>query len=151
MKLQRRAWLAALGALPWLPLAAQGQLPKVVVWKGPQCGCCKDWIAHLQAQGFTQFEVHDEGNDEARKRLKMPLALGSCHTALIEGYAIEGHVPAREIKRLLKERPKAVGLAVPAMPVGSPGMDGPAYGGRRNPYQVLLVKPDGNTQVYQNY
>lgn len=90
-------------------------------------------------------------NTDARQRLQMPIAHGSCHTALVDGYAIEGHVPAREIHRLLKERSAAIGLAVPAMPVGSPGMDGPAYGGRRDPYDVLLVGRDGSARVYQAY
>ena len=123
---------------------------RVEVWKGPTCGCCHDWIAHLEANGFSVL-AHDDGNDEARRRLGMPIRFGSCHTALIDGYAIEGHVPAREIKRLLAERPRAVGLAVPAMPIGSPGMDGPAYGGRRDPYDVLLVARDGQATVYQSY
>lgn len=123
---------------------------RVEVWKGPTCGCCHDWIAHLEAQGFS-VTAHDDGNSEARRRLGMPISFGSCHTALIDGYAIEGHVPARDIKRLLKERPRAVGLAVPAMPIGSPGMDGPAYRGRQDPYDVLLVARDGTASVYQSY
>jgi hypothetical protein len=86
-----------------------------------------------------------------QRRLGVPLRLGSCHTASVGGYAIEGHVPAREIRRLLKERPAATGLAVPAMPVGSPGMDGPAYGQRKDPYEVLLVAKDGSTTTYQRY
>jgi hypothetical protein len=83
--------------------------------------------------------------------VRMPVALGSCHTAKVEGYAVEGHVPAREIQRLLKERPDAIGLAVPAMPLGSPGMDGPEYGGRNTPYDVLLVHRDGSSRVFQAY
>jgi hypothetical protein len=81
----------------------------------------------------------------------MPLTFGSCHTALVQGYVLEGHVPAADIQRLLKERPKALGLAVPSMPLGSPGMDGPAYEGRRHPYQVLLVQKDGSAQVFNSY
>ncbi len=81
----------------------------------------------------------------------MPQKYGSCHTALVQGYVIEGHVPAEDIRRLLKERPDALGLAVPSMPLGSPGMDGPAYGGRRHPYQVLLVQKDGSAQVFNSY
>jgi len=77
--------------------------------------------------------------------------MGGCHTGVVGGYAVEGHVPAREIQRLLREKPKAVGLAVPGMPIGSPGMDGPAYGGRRDPYDVLLVQADGRASVYQRY
>lgn len=150
--MRRRDWLATAVLLAAGKGAmAQGALPKVQVWKGPSCGCCKDWIAHLKQQGFAEFETHDEGNDEARQRLGVPVALGSCHTARIGRYAIEGHVPAREIKRLLKEQPDAVGLAVPGMPLGSPGMDGPAYGGRRDPYEVLLVRRDGSTRVFARY
>jgi hypothetical protein len=138
------AWAAAPAAFAATPA------PQVEVWKGPSCGCCKDWVTHLEASGFA-VKTHDSGNTEARERLHMPIAFGSCHTALVEGYAIEGHVPAREIRRLLKERPAAIGLAVPAMPVGSPGMDGPAYGARRDPYDVLLVLRDGGSRVYQAY
>ena len=149
---RRMLMLAALaGAWGANFAVAQGAKPLVEVWKSPTCGCCKDWIAHLQAEGFA-VRLHDDGNDEARKRLGMPLRYGSCHTAQVGGYAIEGHVPAREIRRLLKEKPAAVvGLAVPAMPVGSPGMDGPEYGGRKDPYDVLLVRNGGAASVYQAY
>jgi hypothetical protein len=82
-----------------------------------------------------------------RARVGVPYALGACHTAVIEGYAIEGHVPVREIRRLLKERPKAIGLAVPGMPAGSPGMEG----SRSDPYEVLLILPDGSYKVYARY
>ena len=123
---------------------------QITVWKDPACGCCGEWIAHLRQNNF-QVTVHDTGNAAARKRLGVPEKLGSCHTAQIEGYAIEGHVPAREIRRLLKERPLALGLTVPGMPVGSPGMDGPEYGGRKDPYDVLLIGPDGSTRAYQSY
>ncbi|WP_128000261.1 DUF411 domain-containing protein [Piscinibacter defluvii] len=144
----RRSLLLAGVALA-LPAAAapavQGE-----IWKSPSCGCCKDWIAHMQAAGFA-LTVHETGNTAIRGRLKMPAPLGSCHTALIGGYAIEGHVPAREVQRLLKERPQAVGLAVPGMPIGSPGMDGPEYGGQRDPYDVLLVQADGRTRVFASY
>lgn len=81
----------------------------------------------------------------------MPNKYGSCHTGLVTGYAVEGHVPAREIHRLLKEKPTAVGLSVPGMPIGSPGMDGPDYGSRKDPFDVLLVQHDGNARVYQSY
>jgi hypothetical protein len=81
----------------------------------------------------------------------MPQALGSCHTAKVQGYVIEGHVPASDIKRLLADKPQALGLSVPGMPVGSPGMDGPAYGGKRDPYRVLLVQKDGSTQVFSSH
>ena len=122
----------------------------VEVWKSPTCGCCNDWIAHLEANGFS-VTSYDEGGTEAMIRLGMPFKYGSCHTAEIEGYAIEGHVPAREIYRLLEERPEAIGLSVPAMPRGSPGMDGPMYGGVQDPYDVLLIKRDGEATVFQSY
>lgn len=149
---RRRTLLSIAAAAALLPLAAhaaKGKIP-VEVWKSPTCGCCKDWVAHLEANGFA-VTVHDSGNTDARERLGMPLKYGSCHTGQVGGYALEGHVPAREIRRLLSERPEAVGLAVPAMPVGSPGMDGPAYGGRRDPYDVLLVTRNGSASVYQPY
>ncbi|ABM93456.1 DUF411 domain-containing protein [Methylibium petroleiphilum] len=142
--------LCALLAIPVLPASAEPGRPLIDVWKSPTCGCCKDWIRHLEAHGFM-VRAHDDGNTDARARLGMPLRYGSCHTASVGGYAIEGHVPAREVRRLLRERPQAVGLAVPAMPIGSPGMDGPEYGGRRDPYEVLLVQRDGRSAVYQAY
>ncbi len=132
------------------PPATSSTRPQIQVWKGPACGCCQDWIRHVEAQGFQVVAIHDSGNTEARKRLGIDLRYGSCHTASVGGYALEGHVPAREIQRLLRERPKAVGLAVPAMPLGSPGMDGPEYG-RKDPYDVLLLAQDGSARVYQGY
>ena len=122
----------------------------IEVWKDPHCGCCQDWISHLEQNGF-QAKVFDTGNNAVRARLGMPQQLGSCHTALVQGYVIEGHVPAQDIQRLLKEKPQALGLAVPGMPIGSPGMDGPAYGGRRDRYEVLLVLQDGSTRVFQRH
>lgn len=151
--MRRRKMLLALAstALPFATTTALAAAPMVEIWKDPNCGCCQDWVKHLNKNGFAT-RVHDEGNTAARNRLGIPAKLGSCHTGLVGGYAIEGHVPAREVQRLLKEKPKAIGLAVPGMPVGSPGMDGPAYGGdQRDPYDVLLVLADGSTRVYQSY
>ena len=122
----------------------------IEVWKSPTCGCCNDWITHLEENGFS-VTSYDEGSTEAMERLGMPFKYGSCHTAEIDGYAIEGHVPAREIHRLLEERPQAIGLSVPAMPRGSPGMDGPEYGGVKDPYDVLLITADGEATVFQSY
>ena len=148
----RRQALRAGMALLLLPVAAQAQArpeaPLVEVWKSPSCGCCNDWITHLQANGFRTV-VHDTGNAAMRSRLGVAPQYGSCHTARSAGYAIEGHVPATDIRRLLKERPKAIGLAVPGMPVGSPGMDGPDYNGHQDPYDVLLITADGRASVYQ--
>lgn len=144
--------MAGIVSLLWRPSAALAQGPTVFaeVWKSPTCGCCKDWITHLEANGF-KVKVHDVGNTAARARLKIPAKLGSCHTALVGRYAVEGHVPAADIKRFLKERSDAIGLAVPGMPHGSPGMDGPAYGNRQDPYDVLLIAQDGSTRVFNSY
>lgn len=152
--MQRRLFIQATTSLACTTLLAPTLMaqsrPQVEVWKDPNCGCCKDWVAHMQANGFD-VKVHDSGNSAARKRLDVPEKLGSCHTALVGGYAIEGHVPAREVRRLLKERPAAVGLSVPGMPVGSPGMDGKIYGDRKDPYDVVLISRNGGTRVYQSY
>ena len=154
----RRQWLTAA-----LPLVGAGLaialLPTttpaatstpVEVWKDPNCGCCQDWVDHMQAHGFA-VKVHATGNNAVRARLGLPQKLGSCHTALVGGYLVEGHVPASDVRKLLQQKPKALGLAVPGMPVGSPGMDGAVYGDRRDPYDVLLVAHDGSTRVFNSY
>jgi hypothetical protein len=136
--------LAAAAVAPLLPLRAE---PTVIeVWTGPSCGCCHSWIDHLKANGFT-VTTHDGGNTDARARLGMPVDYGSCHTGVVEGYALEGHVPAREVQRLLAERPDAIGLSVPGMPRGSPGMESPVH----DPYDVLLIGRDGRSSVFQSY
>lgn len=125
---------------------AQGA-PRVDVFKSASCGCCGAWVEHMRQNGF-QVIAHDVGDVPAeRKKLGMPDRLGSCHTAKIAGYVIEGHVPAADIRRLLKEKPKALGLAVPSMPPGSPGMEGP----RAIPYDTLLVARDGTTRVFASH
>lgn len=129
--------------------AASGS-PAIQVWKSPTCGCCNDWISHLEQNGFS-VQAHNTGNNAVRQRLGMPMKYSACHTATISGYVVEGHVPAGAIKRLLRDKPTALGIAVPQMPVGSPGMDGPAYKGRRDPYDVLLVNKDGSAAVYESY
>lgn len=149
---QRRSLLKAITALGLATagIAFAQNTQMVLVWKDPNCGCCNDWIAHLESNGF-RATVHEAGNTTARARLGMPQKFASCHTALVGGYVLEGHVPASEVLRLLKERPQAVGLAVPGMPIGSPGMDGPAYGWQRDPYEVLLVLKDGSSRVFKHY
>ena len=152
--MQRRQWLqssvlAGLSATAFLH-TVQAQTTVVEVWKDPNCGCCQLWVEHLQAHGF-KVEVRDVGNTAARKRLGMPESLGSCHTATVSGYVIEGHVPAADIRRLLRDRPLALGLSVPGMPIGSPGMDGPEYKGRKDAYDVLLVQKDGSSRSFQRY
>lgn len=149
INLHRRALALALVCLPTISFAATEKLV-IEMWKSPTCGCCTDWAIHLEQNGFV-VKAYTEGHDAMRKKLGMPAAFMSCHTALIGGYAIEGHVPAKEIKRVLAEKPMALGLAVPAMPIGSPGMNGPEYGGRQDPYDVLLISMSGQPSVYQSY
>ncbi len=131
-------------------LAVAQTKPLVEVWKDPNCGCCKDWMVHLEANGFA-VKAHDQGNTAARRRLGLPDRYGSCHTATVGGYVVEGHVPAADIQRLLRDKPRALGLSVPRMPIGSPGMDGPEYGGQKDPYEVLLIQRDGQSSVYAAY
>ncbi|MDP3872191.1 MAG: DUF411 domain-containing protein [Methyloversatilis sp.] len=153
MNTTRRTLLNLLGLAALLPLGAcAGNIgkPMVEVWKSPTCGCCKDWVAHMEANGFI-VKTFDTGNNDMRARLGMPVEFGSCHTARVGGYVLEGHVPASDVRHLLTEKPKALGLAVPAMPIGSPGMDGPEYKGRKDPYDVLLVQRDGAASIYRSY
>ncbi len=157
LALCRRSLLAAVAALGlpvWAntPAARNAQGPLVEVWKSPSCGCCGDWIKHLQAHGF-RVKVNEVDNAAlVRRRVGFDNRYGSCHTAMVGGYALEGHVPAREVKRLLMDKPSGVvGIAVPGMPIGSPGMDGPAYGSKKVPYDVVLVKHEGSAAVYQSY
>ena len=122
------------------PVAAQG-LPKVQVSKDPTCGCCEAWVEHLRGAGFAVDVAEIAQMSRVKARLGVPQALASCHTAEVGGYVIEGHVPAVEIKRLLAERPAARGLAVPGMPVGSPGME--VEGTEPDTYDVVLFGPGG--------
>ena len=121
----------------------------IEVWKSPTCGCCKDWIIHLESNGF-KVVYYDTGNNRVRHQVGMPRKYGSCHTAIIGDYVIEGHVPASEILKLIDLQPKAIGLAVPGMPIGSPGMNGPEYKGRKDPFDVLLVTEKGH-QIFSRY
>ena len=120
---------------------------KVEVYKSPSCECCGRWIDHMQKNGF-KVEAHVvtdvPGN---RKKLGMPDKFGSCHTSKVGGYLVEGHVPAADVKRMLQEKPKAVGLAAPGMPPGSPGMDIP----NAPPYDTLLVQSDGSSRVFAKH
>ncbi|WP_295009544.1 DUF411 domain-containing protein [uncultured Dechloromonas sp.] len=147
--MRRRLLLSLLAGFA-VPALAASAGTRVDVWKDPNCGCCGDWVKHLEAEGFA-VRVFNTGADAARRRLGLPDAYASCHTALVDGYVLEGHVPAADVRRLLAERPAAIGLAVPGMPVGSPGMDGSVYGGRRDPYEVLLVRRDGRASVFASY
>jgi hypothetical protein len=123
--------------------------PRVVVHKSESCGCCKQWVSLLAKSGFEVQVVNSDNLNAVKERVGIPPALGSCHTAEVEGYFLEGHVPMSDIQRLLRERPVAKGLTVPGMPMGSPGMEVPS--GQVDPYDVLLVAKDGSTKVYAHH
>jgi hypothetical protein len=153
VSLSRRQWLIlASGYLVAAPLAAlaEGIYPDIHVVKNPQCGCCNAWIEILKDKGFNVTTEDRSGSflTEFKIQSGVPNDMMSCHTASIDGYFIEGHVHASAIKRLIKERPNALGLAVPAMPYGSPGM-GPEY--EREAYDVYIISADGTAAVFQHY
>ena len=130
------------------PSATAAEQPELTVYKNANCGCCKVWIEHMRKNGFAA-KVNDVHNmNPIKERVGVPYGMGSCHTAQVGGYFIEGHVPAEVVARLLKEKPKAKGVTVPGMPIGSPGME---QGNTIQPYEVHLVHPDGTTSVYAKY
>ena len=128
-----------------LPAFAEPAPTTITVYKTPTCGCCGKWLDHLRANGFkvVSYDVNDTG--VIRARYGVPNAMASCHTALVGDYVVEGHVPADLITRMLRERPKVLGLAVPGMVVGSPGME---TGGKAQRYDVVAFTRDGKTRVY---
>ncbi len=139
--------LAVLGVLGSGANALADELPAMTVWKSPWCGCCGEWVDHMRAAGF-EVRVQDVEDLGLVKRMaSVPDALQSCHTARVGGYTIEGHVPAADVGRLLDERPDAIGLFVPGMPSGSPGMEN----GQHDPYDVLMLKRGGDTEVFSSH
>jgi hypothetical protein len=156
--ISRRDWLAAaagavavLATRPADALARTAEALKtpITIYKSPTCGCCAKWVDHVRAAGFVAT-VHDtEAMDAVKRRQGVPAALQSCHTALVGGYVVEGHVPAADVLRLLREKPAAVkGLAVPGMPAGSPGME---MGGQVDRYDVVAFNRDGSTKVFAKH
>ena len=149
MKRRMRAGILCVGSAALLALSSvlYAEQPKMMVYKTPTCGCCSKWVDHLEANGF-EVESKNLADLSLVKRMNgVPMKLASCHTAIIGGYFVEGHVPAQDVKRLLAERPSIAGIAVPRMPEGSPGMEGP------NPeaYSVLAVKKDGSIEVFARH
>ena len=123
----------------------------VEVWKTSTCGCCSEWVEHLKQNGFNVQVNNVDSTESFRAALGMPQVFGSCHSAKAGGYAFEGHVPAADIKKLLAEKPDAVGLSVPGMPLGSPGMEHADHPGKRAAYDVLLVTKNGGFSSYTHY
>ena len=118
---------------------------RLVIYKSPSCGCCGNWVNHVKANGF-QTEVHDvEDVNAIKAKHGVPEELYSCHTALADGYVFEGHIPSDLVTKVLKEKPKIVGIAAPGMPIGSPGME---MGSRKDPYKIIAFTRDGKTSVY---
>ena len=128
------------------PLAA-ASLPEVHVYKSPTCGCCEKWVEHLRAEGFAVRTTDVPDVTPIKLENGVTPDLASCHTAFVGGYVIEGHVPASDVERLLSERPAVAGLAVPGMPVGSPGMEGP----KPQAYDVLAFEAGGRTTVFSSH
>ena len=121
--------------------------PSILVYKSPSCGCCKAWMDHLSQNGFKVTGKDMDDVQPMKDEVGLPAKLASCHTAIVDGYVIEGHVPAADIQRLLKERPKIVGLSAPGMPPSSPGMDQPG----KVPYDVIAFDAKGATTVFAKH
>jgi hypothetical protein len=144
--ISRRAFLSALAASAVAPrdLFATKAPSVVTVYKDAGCQCCAKWVRHLSANGFV-VSPHDVSNmDEIKRTMNVPESLQSCHTAVVDRYAIEGHVPADVIKKFLAEKPSSLGLAVPGMPIGSPGMEG----ARAERYNILAFERNGTSRIY---
>ena len=121
---------------------------QITVYKSPTCGCCSKWVTHLESNGFTVHSVNTPNIRSIKEEYGIPSNLASCHTATVNGYLFEGHVPAKDIQRLLQERPKVKGIAVPGMPVGSPGME---EAGKMEPYNVVTFTAQGMSGVYESH
>lgn len=140
----------ALGVLALLPSGSMAEPVRMDVRKTATCGCCMAWVSHVKTGNYQVAAENMELSPLAafKRQHGIKSDLASCHTARVAGYTIEGHVPVREIDRLLKERPDAIGLTVPGMPLGSPGMEA---GAERDAYDVLLIRKDGSTEVFAHY
>lgn len=129
------------------PAAARHPEAELVVYKSPTCGCCSRWVDYMKANGYTVVAHDTTGMAAVKQALGVPAPLGSCHTATVRGYVIEGHVPAADVKRLLEQRPAVAGVAVPGMPMGSPGMEG----SRTDAYEVMTFDKSGGTAVFSRH
>ena len=148
--LPRRGLILGLTAALIAGGAAEAATRSITVYKTPYCGCCKGWITHMARAGFSPKVIEVEDLGPIRARHGVPFRLSSCHTGLIGGYVVEGHVPPKDVIRLLAERPKGLGLTVPGMPIGSPGMEAP--GGKTEAYEtLLLLDAKGRTKVFARH
>ena len=129
--------------------STDSSLPVMTVYKSPTCGCCKLWVEHMQKSGFKVSVIETEDLNPIKLKLGVPAGLGSCHTAKVGDYFVEGHVPASDVKRLLKQKPDALGISVPGMPIGSPGMEVPS--GETQPYTVTQVNKDGSLSIFSSH
>ncbi len=128
--------------------AAEKSAAKAQVYRSASCGCCKKWVSHLQQNGFAVTDSVVDDINAVKTQLGLPLALGSCHTAVVDGYLVEGHVPAEDIRKLLETKPAVRGIAVPRMPAGSPGMEA---AGRKDAFDVLAFDAQGKTTVFSHH
>jgi hypothetical protein len=143
----RRSLALALGSLALTAGCAHAEARELTVYKAPWCGCCGAWITHMRRAGFTPKVVEVEDLAPVRAKHGIPFSLSSCHTGLVGGYVVEGHVPPEDVARLLRERPKGLGLVVPGMPIGSPGMEQP--GGATERFEtLLLLDRAGRTRIF---
>jgi hypothetical protein len=138
--------VALLLLVPAVGTTAQSRQTAIEVYKSPTCGCCSQWVEHLKRHGFTVRTTDTESIDELKASRGVPPRARSCHTALVGGYVVEGHVPAAEVRRLLKERPAVAGIAVAGMPLGSPGME--VEGRKPQTYNVISFDKQGATKVF---
>ena len=148
--MKRRDFIFGVFYLAGFIRPASADLPKIEVFKSPTCGCCSAWIEHIKKSGFhvKSENVTQKRLSELKRKSGITLELSSCHTAFINSYFVEGHVPAEDIKSLIFQRPDALGLAVPGMPRGSPGME---MGDKKDPFDTLLVKRDGSSEVFSSH
>ena len=148
--MKRRDFIFGVFFLVGFIKSASADTPKIAVYKTPTCGCCSAWIKHIKKAGFRVKSKNVTYGELARlkRRYDIPLELSSCHTAFIDIYFVEGHVPAEDIKALISEKPDALGLSVPNMPIGSPGME---MGNQNDPYDTLLVKSNGSSKVFRSH
>ena len=135
----------ALGANVWI--AAQATRPQMTVYKSATCGCCSKWVEHMQANGFDVKAINVDDIDKVKRDRGVPADATSCHTAIVNGYIVEGHVPADAVLKVLKEKPAIAGIAVPGMPMGSPGMEIP--GGQKEAFNIVAFDKAGKTSIYQ--